>query len=252
MKNSFKQYKENRELMEFGQKYEHLCRTIVESGISFDEFWINHGLPYFISGGASTEEELMEGWNPSSWDWKGLANNPTVQAAGTLGRSAASGTAQGIGALGRMAGGAIAGAAQGFGQSQLGQNLGKFFNPQAQQQPAPQPQQPQQPTPQPPQPQQPPAPQPLNKNQQGAANTAMDSIKTEFNKAMQNLTNSQDPVTQQLAQQFVNKVNNYMNTIKINGGPQQAPQQTVPPTVRTSMPKNKLWNKVNDDEIEIF
>lgn len=257
MKKSFKEYKENRELMEFGQKYDHLCHLIAESGVSFDEFWINHGMPYVLSGAASTEEELMEGWNPASWDWKGLANNPTVKAAGTLGRSALSGIGQGIGAMGRMAGGALAGAAQGFGQSQLGKNMGGFFNPQQPQDPnAPtqgpnqqnqnpwttaaqaQPNQAQQPQPnqaQQPQPNQAQQPQPLNQNQQQAATTAMSSIKKEFNKAMQNLQNSGDPATQQLAKQFVYKINKYMDALKVNNGGATQPQ--IAPTVGTSMPQ---------------
>jgi len=251
MHKSFKNYRETREILDFGQKYEHLCRTIVRSGVPFDEFWENHGLPYFLSGGATTEEELMEGWNPASWDWKGLANNPTVKAAGQLGRSALSGIGQGLGAAAKTAGGAIAGAGIGagigFGQSKMGKNIGGFFNPQQPQpQPqqadpnAPQPQQPQQADPNAPQPQQPQqadpsqAPQqpPLNQNQQQAANTAMASIKKELNTAMTNImNNSKDPTTQKLAKQFVAKINKYMDTIKIKSGDQAAP------TAGTSMPQ---------------
>lgn len=234
MNKSFKEYKENRELMEFGQKYDHLCHLIAESGVSFDEFWINHGMPYVLSGAASTEEELMEGWNPTSWNWKGIANNQTVQAAGTLGRSALSGLGQMAGAIGKTAGGALAGAAQGFGQSQIGKNIGGFFNPQQPQDPNASAAQAQQAQAQPNQAQQQTQPmqqQDLNQNQQQAATKALDSIKAELAKAMQNLANSGDPTTQKLSQQFRDKITNYMNSIKIKNGGQ------VAPTVGTSMPQ---------------
>ena len=77
---------------------------------------------------------------------------------------------------------------------------------------------------------------PLNQNQQKAATSAMGSIKTEFNKAMQNLLNSGDPATQKLAKQFVDKINQYMDKIQVkNGGAAQQP--AVQPTVGTSMPQ---------------
>lgn len=72
MYSSFHKFRETREIIDFGRQFDHICESILFSGITFDEFWLNHGLPVLIEGGAATEQELLEGWNPNSWDWKGL------------------------------------------------------------------------------------------------------------------------------------------------------------------------------------
>src|SRR5690606_4337248 len=61
-------------------------------------------------------------------------------------------------------------------------------------------------------------PQDLNQNQQQAATKALDAIRAEFEKAMQNLSNSGDPTTQKLSQQFRDKIGKYMKSIQIKNG----------------------------------
>lgn len=71
MYKSFKNYRQDRELIGFGQKYDQLCESIINSGNSFDQFWLEHGLPRLIDGTIATEDELLEAWyNPMSWGKK--------------------------------------------------------------------------------------------------------------------------------------------------------------------------------------
>ena len=67
MYKSFKSFRESRDIAEFGQKYEQLCKSISESHVSFDQFWEHHGFPFFINGGASSEQELLEGWGQAQY-----------------------------------------------------------------------------------------------------------------------------------------------------------------------------------------
>ena len=210
---SFTQFKENREIIEFGKKFNNLCWAICESGMSFDQFWQEHGLPYLLSKTASTEEELMEGLDPRGWDWQGLwngmKNSPTGQA---------------IGATGQALGGAAVGAAKGFAGSQLGQNVNNFFNPQQTGQPAATgPQQTGFPMGNPAtgtmaqQNQLPP-------DAQQRASKAMDNIKQQFVKSMTGVVNQymkdKDSVGYQLAKGFLDKVNLYADKLKITKGQQ--------------------------------
>ena len=119
MYKKFKTFREEREIIEFGKKYDELCLAIIESGIPFEQFWQKHGLPFFISGVAANEQQLLEGWNPQSWDWRGLGNSIKNSAA-----------AQVAGAAGKGLVGAATGAAKGLAGSKLGQNVNNFFNPQ--------------------------------------------------------------------------------------------------------------------------
>ena len=227
MYKSFNNFREDREIVEFGQKYDRLCLAIIESGMTFDQFWIEHGLPFFINGGACNEQELIEGWNPGSWDWGGLwngvKNSPTGQA---------------VGAAGQALGGAAMGAAQGFAGSQLGKNAGNFFNPQQAGQPGATRQSPPQTPQSPPQAPRPPRP-PLSANSQAKVGEAMKSIKKSFNDSMSGVVekykNNRDSVGYQLAKGFVDKVNAYAEKLKIQQdegkfdqnaafGPQTPPQ----------------------------
>jgi hypothetical protein len=107
MYKSFKSFKEDHDIIDFGKKYDLLCHAILESGMTFDEFWINQGLPLFINGGARNEQELQEGWMDSV--------RGGVAGLGTLGKQAIRGGAN-----------ALSGAAQaGYGALQTGVGAGK-------------------------------------------------------------------------------------------------------------------------------
>jgi hypothetical protein len=226
---SFKSFRENREIIDFGQKYDHLCLAILESGMTFDEFWTEHGLPIFLSNGEANEQILIEGWMDAA--------RGGVAALGTLGKQAIRGGANalsgaartGYGALQAGAGlgkGALGGgfdtfqnglsnmgsglvqAGSGIGQAALapvsagirgyeagkqngmGMNTGNQFQQWMGTRQA-DPNQPAQ-TAQPPQaqPAQPQQPQqPLSQNQQQAASTAINNIKKAFNDSMTNVVN---------------------------------------------------------------
>lgn len=198
MYRSFRSFREDRDILEFGRNYDNLCSAIVESGMSFDYFWEHHGLPYFLKGGASNSDELLEGLSPASWNWQGL----------------------------------------GQGIQSGAQAVGNFFNPQQPGQAAApgQPGQPgQQPPPLPGQtpPGAPNAAQPgtpqtpadsaaLSADATKKTAAAMDTIKSSFSKAMQSLItqyqSSRDSVGYQLATDFLNKVNGYADKLKIQRG----------------------------------
>lgn len=248
MYKSFKTFKENREIMEFGRNYDALCQTIFESGMSFEEFWLEHGLPMFLQNQES-EEVLIETWMD--------AVRGGVAGLGTLGKQAIGGGAKaltgatqaGYGALqagaglgkGALGGGfdtfqnglsnlgnGLMGAASGVGQAALspvsagirgyeagkqggmGMNTGNQFqqwmgtrkaDPNQQSQPAATQSQ-----------------QSLNLNQQGAATKAIADIRQAFNASMTNLKRSKDPATAVLATQFLDKINKYLDNLKVRNG----------------------------------
>lgn len=243
MYKSFKTFREERDNIEFGRKFDQLCLNIIESGLTFDQFWQQHGLPFFISGSAANDMELLEGWNPTGWDWNGLwngmKNSPTGQA---------------IGATGKALGGAAMGAAQGFANSQLGQNVNNFFNPQntgngdqwgtsgspapqnapnMQFQPAPQP------DPAPPkgnpatgsmaQPQQQPQNPKLAAYQQQKVGEAVGEIQKQFQTVfkglIKNFEKSGNKVGAQVAQRFFDKISKYVSADKVF-----SPMQQIQPT----------------------
>ena len=78
MYKSFKNFKEDRDIIDFGKKYDNLCLSIIESGITFDQFWQQHGLPFFINGSACNEQELIEGWGFGNF-FGGKSNTPQQQ-----------------------------------------------------------------------------------------------------------------------------------------------------------------------------
>lgn len=208
MQKSFKQYREDRELLEFGQKYENLCAAILESGIPFEVFWENHGLPFLLNQSSTNEMELLEGMNPSSWDWQGLwngmKNSPTGQAIGAAGNT-----------LAGAAKGAVQGAMNGASQSQLGQNVQQFFNPGQ----ATTPQTPNQ------------TPQPLSNDAQQKIGVAMDTIKNSFKSSMQGVINQfqqkRDSVGYQIAKGFLDRVAAYADKIKFKRGEGKFDQNTA-------------------------
>lgn len=239
MYKSFKSFKENKEQQKFNESIDKLCITLYESGISFDEYWINQGLPSLISNTIETEDQLLEALtNPFSWDWNGLkntvANSPSAKILGAAGRT-----------IGGTALGAMKGAAQGFAGSKLAGGINNFFNPQQPQQgqqgnpnpqqPNPQgtqqPQQgnpnPQQPNPQGPQqgPQQG-QPNPQGKPQapvmtpdmQKRAQQSMDQIKKSLLNSMQTTINqfkgNRDSVGYQIANSVNEKLGKYLSQVR--------------------------------------
>jgi hypothetical protein len=82
MKFDFQEYKEQRDLIEFDQKFTKLCESIVISGITFDEFWEQHGLPVLLESNNYPDEEklLVEfNWgmfNPMNWGTPAPAQAP--------------------------------------------------------------------------------------------------------------------------------------------------------------------------------
>jgi hypothetical protein len=107
MHKSFKQFREERDIIEFGRKYDNLCYEISESGMKFDQFWIEHGLPILVNNGATGEEQLVESWADAA--------RGGVAALGTLGKQTIRGGYN-----------ALTGAAQtGYGALQAGAGIGK-------------------------------------------------------------------------------------------------------------------------------
>ena len=246
----FSQFRQERKDIEFNNKIDEICHGIATSGVSFNEFWQYQGLPTFVR--SSTEEELMEGWNPASWDWQGLGNNLRN-----------SPMALGLGAAGRTLGGAAYGAIKGGLQgemagatgSQLGKNTASFFNPQGQQQQA-QPQKPAQ------QPQEQQAPKsnkmPLTPDMQRRVEKIKGDIKTQFTKALQGVTQqyaqSKDSVGYQLANQILSKMTDSLDKMTFNrtgqkfdpsqiGGDKQEPKNTVGSPTFKDMWKNRQANQ---------
>lgn len=221
MYKSFKSFKEQRNLIEFGYKFENLCLQIHQSGVTFDEFWENVGLPVILSESICAQEQLFEGWSPTSWDWKGLWNNMQSSPTGRM-----------VGAIGNTLGGAAAGAVKGFNQSQMGANVRNFFNPQQTQQPQ-QPNQPQS-TPQNTQPNQPAQQtQPtLNPQTQAAIGRMMD----DFTKAVQTVASKYqgDPVRANFLNPLVQNMTGYINNVRSKfvqptvGANSAQPQQVQP------------------------
>ena len=116
---SFKSFRENREIIDFGQKYDHLCLAILESGMTFDEFWTEHGLPIFLSNGEVNEQILIEGWMDAA--------RGGVAALGTLGKQAIRGGANALSGAARTGYGALQ-AGAGLGKGALGGEFDTFQN----------------------------------------------------------------------------------------------------------------------------
>ena len=65
----FHEYREQREIIDFDTKFTAICEGIAHSGMTFDDFWREHGLPVLINSVQyENVNELMEAWyNPFSW-----------------------------------------------------------------------------------------------------------------------------------------------------------------------------------------
>lgn len=89
MKFDFQEYKEQRDLIEFDQKFTKLCESIISAGITFDEFWTQHGLPVLLeSNNYPDEEKLLVEFNwgmfdPRTWGTPAQAPNQAPNQAQT-------------------------------------------------------------------------------------------------------------------------------------------------------------------------
>lgn len=65
MRQSFREYRECRELIDFNINFSQLCEAIIKSGMSFEEYWQNHALPVLLrSESTETEDQLLvEFWS---------------------------------------------------------------------------------------------------------------------------------------------------------------------------------------------
>lgn len=66
MYESFKNFKERKEIEDFGCQFDELCQEIVNSGTSFNEWWLNAGMPTVLECSATNEDELLAEFR---WPW---------------------------------------------------------------------------------------------------------------------------------------------------------------------------------------
>jgi hypothetical protein len=69
----FNEYRELRETADFNLKFKILLKQIKNSGLSFDEYWISHGLPRLIEGAYSNHNELLDRMLLQEVNWGSLA-----------------------------------------------------------------------------------------------------------------------------------------------------------------------------------
>lgn len=59
---TFNEYNTTRAFQDSRKKIDIMCEALAVSGVSFDEFWKNIGLPVFLEGAYTNENELIELW----------------------------------------------------------------------------------------------------------------------------------------------------------------------------------------------
>lgn len=69
----FHEYRELRETADFNLKFKILLKQIEDSGLTFDEYWISHGLPRLIEGAYSDHNELLDRMLIQEVNWGSLA-----------------------------------------------------------------------------------------------------------------------------------------------------------------------------------
>lgn len=69
----FHEYRELRETVDFNLKFNILLKQIEDSGLTFDEYWISHGLPKLIEGAYSDHNELLDRMLLQEVNWGSLA-----------------------------------------------------------------------------------------------------------------------------------------------------------------------------------
>lgn len=76
MTTKFADFKSRKEAEKFNLGFNELCESIVASGMDFNTYWKEHGLPALINSQAQqTTEELLVEFNPlSAASWKGLGS----------------------------------------------------------------------------------------------------------------------------------------------------------------------------------
>jgi len=78
----FNEYRELRETTDFNLKFKILLKQIEDSGQTFDEYWISHGLPRLIEGAYSNHDELLDRMLIQEVDWRGMAGRGLEKAGG--------------------------------------------------------------------------------------------------------------------------------------------------------------------------
>ena len=76
MNNSFAQYKEKRELQDFDAKFSSVCENIARSGLSFEQFWTECGLPIVLESEKHLDETGLLNEFLGIQNWKNSTANP--------------------------------------------------------------------------------------------------------------------------------------------------------------------------------
>lgn len=95
MYQTFSEYKETRESFDFNSKVISLYENIIQSEVSFDDWWEKKGLPVILEQAYSDEEELLMEWAGGMGNFLGNAAGKITQGAQNFGRGLAAGWKQG-------------------------------------------------------------------------------------------------------------------------------------------------------------
>lgn len=95
MYQSFLKYKQLRENHDLNSKVYVLCESIVRSEKTFDEWWIQHGMPTILENAYSNEDELLVELMGGVGNFLGNAAGRATQGLQNLGRGMANGWQQG-------------------------------------------------------------------------------------------------------------------------------------------------------------
>lgn len=95
MYQSFLEYKQLRENNDLNHKVNLLCESIVKSEKTFDEWWIQHGMPTILENAYSNENELLMELMGGVGNFLGNVTGRATQGLQNLGRGIANGWQQG-------------------------------------------------------------------------------------------------------------------------------------------------------------
>jgi hypothetical protein len=95
MYQSFSEYKQLRETHDLNFKVNILCEAIVKSGKSYDEWWLEQGMPIILEQAYADEDELLMEFMGRMGQWMGDKVGAATQGLQNFGRGVAQGWRQG-------------------------------------------------------------------------------------------------------------------------------------------------------------